>query len=226
VVSFFFFTVWRHFLAERVCGRPYIHCVAGFSLPRGVVAVARCGHRGRSSDPLSRATEQGRPVAGPLAVRQKPRQRYPTAGRPLGSRTLRRHGSYRPRGGGHRHPPVRDVSEKRVTPWRSADLAGTPERTSGGGNPIRHAGASGHASLGRGDPARGPGRGVGDAVSCGHRGAPARDALLGRGRGSLGAERVGASKRRAWQRRTPRSGKRPRPHPATRGTGKTSAVTQ
>ena len=29
-----------------------------------------------------------------------------------------------------------------------------------------------------------------------HRGAPARDALLGRGRGSLGAQRAGASKRR------------------------------
>jgi len=60
----------------------------------------------------------------------------------------------------------------------------------------RQAGASGHASLDRGDPACGPRRGVGDAASCGHRGAPARDALLGRGRGSLGAPRAGASKRR------------------------------
>ena len=72
-----------------------------------------------------------------------------------------------------------------------------PTCTSGGGHSIRQAGASGHASRGRGDPARGPGRGVGDAASCGHRGAPARDALLGRGRGSLGAQRAGASKRRA-----------------------------
>jgi hypothetical protein len=48
-----------------------------------------------------------RPAAGPLAVRLKPRQRYPTAGRPLGTRTLRRHGSYRPRGGIHPHPRSR-----------------------------------------------------------------------------------------------------------------------
>ena len=56
--------------------------------------------------PSLRATEQGRPPVGPLAVRQKPRQRYATAGRPLGSRTLRRHGSCRPRGGSHHHPPA------------------------------------------------------------------------------------------------------------------------
>ena len=40
--------------------------------------------RGADSDPPARATEQGRPAAGPLAVRMKPRQRHPTAGRPLG----------------------------------------------------------------------------------------------------------------------------------------------
>jgi hypothetical protein len=54
-------------------------------------------------------------------------------------------------------------------------------RALGGGHSIRQAGASGHGSRDRGDPARGPRRGVGDAVSCGHRGAPERDALLGRG---------------------------------------------
>jgi len=36
----------------------------------------------------------------------------------------------------------------------------------------RPAGASGHVSRNRGDPARGPGRGFGDAASCGHRGVP------------------------------------------------------
>ena len=41
-----------------------------------------------------------------------------------------------------------------------------------------------------------PGWGIGDAVLCGHRGAPPRDALLGRGLRSLGATRAGASKRR------------------------------
>jgi len=45
-----------------------------------------------------------RPASGPLAVRRRPRQRYPTARRPLGSRTLRRDGSFRPRGGFHPHP--------------------------------------------------------------------------------------------------------------------------
>ena len=49
----------------------------------------------------------------------------------------------------------------------------------------------------RGPQRADPGRGVGDAVVCGHRGAPPRDALLGRGRRSLGARRAGASKHRA-----------------------------
>ena len=82
------------------------HCVR-FLLPRGLGAVARAAHRAQPSVPPSRATEQGRPAVGPLAVRMKPRQRYPTARRPLGARTLRRHGSVRPRGGAHPHPPVR-----------------------------------------------------------------------------------------------------------------------
>jgi len=49
----------------------------------------------------------------------------------------------------------------------------------------------------RGPQRADPGRGVGDAAFCGHRGAPPRDALLGRGRRSLGAPRAGASQRRA-----------------------------
>ena len=76
-------------------------------MPRGPGAVARAGPRARPSDPPARATEQGRLAVGPLAVREKPRQRYPTARRPLGSRTLRRNGSFSPRGGSPRHPPGR-----------------------------------------------------------------------------------------------------------------------
>jgi hypothetical protein len=166
--------------------------VSSFSLreaflvaPRARSQVARAAHRVQPSDPPSRATEQGRPAPGPLAVRRKPRQRYPTAGRPLGTRTLRRDGSFRPRGGSHHHPPA-------LPPTCSSGLA----KDLGGGYSNRQAGASGHLSRDRGDPARGPGRGFGDAASCGHRGAPARNALLGRGRGSLGAQRAGASKRR------------------------------
>jgi len=49
----------------------------------------------------------------------------------------------------------------------------------------------------RGPQRADPGWGVGDAASCGHRGAPPRSALLGRGRRSLGAPRAGVSKRRA-----------------------------
>ena len=74
-------------------------------MPRGLEAVARAVHRAQPSDPPWRTTEQGRPAAGPLAVRMKPRQRYPTPRRPLGARTLRRHGSCRPRGGFHPPPP-------------------------------------------------------------------------------------------------------------------------
>ena len=125
---------------------------------------------------------------GPLAVRLKPRQRYPTAGRPLGTRTLRRHGSYRPRGGIHPHPRSRMKRSRGPATEPPGPDFNVSSRRVGVSN--RQAGASGDASLDRGDPACGPRRGIGDAASCGHRGAPARDALLGRGRGSLGAPRV------------------------------------
>ncbi len=75
-------------------------------MPRGLGAVARAAHRVQPSDSPAHATEQGHPAVGPRAVRMKPRQRYPTAGRALGARTLRRHGSIRPRGGFDHHPPV------------------------------------------------------------------------------------------------------------------------
>jgi len=117
---------------------------------------------------------------------------------PLGARTLRRHGSCRPRGGFHHHTRSRmKRSRGLATEQRGPDF-NVSSRKVGVSN--RQAGASGHLSGGRGDPARGPGRGIGAAVCCGHRGAPARDALLGRGRGSLGAQRAGASKRRGAAR--------------------------
>ncbi len=113
----------------------------------------------------------------------------------LGARTRRRHGSYRPRGGFHRHPRSRMKRSRGPATEQPGPDFNVSSRRVGVSN--RQAGASGHASLGRGDPACGPGRGVGDAVLCGHRGAPARAVLLGRGRGSLEAQRAGASKRRA-----------------------------
>jgi hypothetical protein len=114
--------------------------------------------------------------------------------RPAGTRTLRRNGSVRPRGGVHHHPPVCRGRAGALPPSWILGLLDPPQSTSGGGNSIRQAGASGHASRDRGDPACGPGRGIGDAACCGHRGALAWDALSrrrrDRGRGSLGAQRV------------------------------------
>jgi hypothetical protein len=49
---------------------------------RGVSSLAR--PRSRRAETPRAATEQGRPAAGPLAVRMRTRHRFPTAGRPLG----------------------------------------------------------------------------------------------------------------------------------------------
>jgi len=87
---------------------PSLSLREAFSCPAGFRAVARAAHRAQPADPPSRATEQAQPGVRTLAVRMKPRQRYPTAERPLGTRTLRRHGSFSPRGGSHHHPPVLD----------------------------------------------------------------------------------------------------------------------
>jgi hypothetical protein len=100
------------------------------------------------------------------------------------------------RGSRVRCPRASERSATRGTGGLKAPLPHAMAQCLGGGYSTRQAGASGHVSRDRGDPTREPGRGVGDAVLCGHRGAPARDALLGRGRGSLGAWRAGASKRR------------------------------
>jgi len=139
------------------------------------------------------------PACGPslfpfLARDARGGQRFHPPVWPLGSRTLRRNGSCRPRGGFHHHPRSRMKRSRAPATGQLGPGFNVSSRRVGVSN--RPAGASGHASRGRGDPARGPGRGVGAAVCCGHRGAPARDALPGRGRGSLGAPRAGASKRR------------------------------
>ena len=144
---------------------------------------------------------------------------------PLGARTLRRHGSSRPRGGSHHHPPALPrIWSRRVG---MIGLRPCTESISlvGGGYSIRPAGANGHPSGGCGDPARGSGWGIGDAVSCGHRGAPARDALPGRSRRSLGALRAGASQRQeaAHPRAKENSGTECQRTLATRGIGNTKA---
>jgi hypothetical protein len=77
---------------------------------------------------------------------------------PLVARTLRRHGSFRPRGGVHHHPLCRGPSRV-VPPSWVAGVVGTPPCTSGGGNPIRQAGASGNASGGYGSPSGRPAAG-------------------------------------------------------------------
>jgi hypothetical protein len=137
-------------------------------LPRGPGAVARAGHRAQPSDPPARATEQGRPASGPLAVRLTPRQGYPTAARPLGTRTLRRHGSVRPRGGFHHHPPA----------WPPACLSAFAKK-SGGGHSFRPAGGAAISPEAAGTRRADRGWGVGDAVSCGHRGVPGPERAAG-----------------------------------------------
>jgi len=76
-------------------------------LPRRLRRVARAAHRAPPSDPPARATEQGVPRWGPSlfpassALRRG--QRHPPGGRPLGTRTLRRH---RPLPAGRSWPPT------------------------------------------------------------------------------------------------------------------------
>jgi hypothetical protein len=73
--------------APRVRGR------SGLGRPRGL----------RPETPPA-ATQQGRPAVGPLAVHTRPRQRHPTAVRPLGPRGLRSQGRSHPQGGLNAHP--------------------------------------------------------------------------------------------------------------------------
>ena len=75
----------------------------------------------------------------------------------------------------------------------------------------------------RGPQRADPGWGIGDAVVCGHRGAPSRDALLGRGRRSLGAPRVPPAAGRASAERPPtrRAKQKPRSERRSRPVGQT-----
>ena len=168
-------------------------------MPRGPGAVARAGLRAQPSDPPPRATEQaqtdGRTLAVPL-----PRMRRSVGA----SVSTRRPGRSEPARSGVMALSARGADFTTTPRSRLKRSTGPATEQLGPGFNVssrrvgvsnRPAGASGHVSRDRGDPARGPGRGVGDAASCGHRGALAWDALLGRGRGSLGAQRAGASKR-------------------------------
>ena len=199
------------FLALGVC-RPSVlcHCVTAlFCRCRGWLRAALCapahcdrpiccGGPRRSARPTSALDPRTprSPGRRPRLASLRPRSRcggMPTGSGEIGHPRHRRIGS---------PPPVN-------------------EALAGGGYSIRQAGVppGGHVSGDRGDPARGPGRGVGDPAKRGHRGAPARDALLGRGRRSLGAQRAGASKRRGaahppGKTKPPRSGeKKPPPSP-------------
>ena len=108
-----------------------------------------------------------RPAAGPLVVCMGPRQRYPTAGRRLETRTLRRHGSYRPRGGSHPHP--RPQAERSRDP--GTECAASMSLAEGWG--VQSPGGWGAISPEAAGTRRADrGWGVGDAVSCGHRGVP------------------------------------------------------
>jgi hypothetical protein len=60
-------------------------------------------------------------------------QRLHTRVWPLDARTLRRNGSYRPRGGFHHHPPVCDAPARFAPPRGAGGLVGTPKCPSGGG---------------------------------------------------------------------------------------------
>ena len=142
----------------------------GFLLPCGLGPVARATHRAQPSDPPLRATEQGCPAVWPLAVRMGPRQRYPTAGRPLGARTLRRDGSYRPRGGFHHHTRSRMKRSRGLATEQRGPVFNVSSRRVGVSN--RQAGGAAISPQATGTRRVDCGRGIGDAVSCGHRGVP------------------------------------------------------
>jgi hypothetical protein len=127
------------------------------------------------------------PTVGPLGVGERQPRRLPPPASASGPRTLRRDSSCGPRGGCHHHPPVCSGPASEV---RAEPLGGWAFNPPGGwvGHPLRRP---------RGPQRAGPGWSVGDAALCGHRGAPPRAALLGRGLQSLGAKRAGVSKRRA-----------------------------
>ncbi len=165
------------FFARRVRGRLFfVHCLRLLLAPRAMSSRSGCA----SSAALRPAFACDRAGA---ARRAEPRCSPPseeTLGRgqrlhppvwPLGARTLRRHGSCRPRGGFHRHPPVRHLAARAVSPfWHSGPSDELPICGRGAFNPPvpRVADLSGA----RGHRTRQRRWGDGGAASCERRGAP------------------------------------------------------
>jgi len=128
-------------------------------LPHGLRAVARAGRRAQPSDPPPHATEPCRSPRGPSWFGLRP----PTS--PRSDRHARDpHAPAR-----WLRPPAGRISPQPPSRMERSGGPGTEEfgpgfnvssRRVGVSN--RQASASGHDSLDRGDPARGPGRGVGD----------------------------------------------------------------
>jgi hypothetical protein len=92
---------------------------------------------------------------------------------PLGTRTLRRHGSYRPRGGSHHHPRSRMKRSRGPATEQPGPDFNVSSRRVGVSN--RPAGASGHPSGGCGLPSGRTAWGIAGVASYEQRGAPPRD---------------------------------------------------
>ncbi len=171
-----FSTPWRLFLARRVRGQATLfHCVRLFVAPRAGSGRSGCA----SSAALRPASACDRAGTDRHADPRCSPPSHETLGRvqrlhppvwPLGARTLRRHGSSRPRGGSHHHPHSRMKRSRGPATEQPGPDFNVSSRRVGVSN--RPAGATGHTSGGCGYPARGSGWGIGDAASCGHRGDP------------------------------------------------------
>ncbi len=112
---------------------------------------------------------------------------------PLGSRTLRRNGSYRPRGG---VTPTHPCALVLLLSFRVACILDLPHLLPRYGRgafdpPVPRVA---YLSEARGHRTREPRRGNGGAASCERRGAPVRIALSGRGRRSVRPQGAGAPK--------------------------------
>jgi hypothetical protein len=190
---------------------------------------------------------EGFPRCGPLAVRTRPRQRHPTARRPLGTRSLRRDRRFTR--GAEVNPPSRPASGRafwtNFPVWRRVCL--DPWRTGGwrsicpAGHRSDGAGACGPRAARPGTPPTGfvlsfSGRGALNppvprvANLSGARGSRTREPGRGDG-GAVVCERRGAPMRIAHSGRGRRSVQAQcagahKPAPGHCGTGKTRAVTR
>ena len=191
------------FFAPRVRGQALrFHCVRLFLAPRATSGRSGCA----SSTALRPAFACDRagtdrhadPRCSPPSHETLSRgQRLHLPVWPLGALTLRRHGSSRPRGGFHHHPPALPRTWSRRVGMIGLRPCTESISLVGGGYSIRPTGA--RPFLRR---LRGPGARIGAGVSVTRsfadtEGSPAPNALSGRCRRSLGASRAGASKRRA-----------------------------